>query len=671
MTSKTKGIISTIAVFIAFALIYAASLYDGISPGTSAHDVATALGLESGVTQATVRKVTLEGMGIRDFDFNSAPQNASFRVVSGEFRTRHLLWRSIAAGIARGIPYGPLALRLNAFSALLGAITVALAFALCRGTVLFINFHDSPVSSEGRKHSAFGAAIVAAAALGLSAPFWIAATRAGSASFDAFLLVYMGWLLFASVISQQPRNLFIFGVLWGISVFETDTGIFTAILLILLAIRAMMVGAMMNLRCWCNLLVGIILGSVSYITASAFLIEYGGTVLLPLRELFSAIRIGFSFAGGGIFGNAPVLVSLFFVVLPFLAACALAMWRDAERNATTAGVLIFLLACTSAIALSKTPISPWGVFSMSTSTVIPVAVSILAAATVGYLASFGAIMAKGRLLPPPQPRKSRRSTNTADNFSEASVGRVVFWFALAIAIGCGLFNWREIRDSQDRLIETTAREFIARLGKHTWISSTTPALDTMLRISAWEKRQPLHIVTRRTNSTESRRLNAAISRDEAFRQLENKSLLRDSLISTNLDSFVSTWISIDPNAGDHLIVDDPQLWVDGGQTPIPAAIGYRALGKGEKPDWGAIADDHIALWKTLTAADAMLGPAAPRPLRSARSEVRAYFCSIGEFLASQLGKEKDFPATRTRQILDLVEDLRVEHQPASRNEMFY
>ncbi|MBR0055818.1 MAG: hypothetical protein IJP66_00675, partial [Kiritimatiellae bacterium] len=120
-----------------------------------------------------------------------------------------------------------------------------------------------------------------------------------------------------------------------------------------------------------------------------------------------------------------------------------------------------------------------------------------------------------------------------------------------------------------------------------------------------------------------------------------------------------------------LILDEPRLWVESGRTPVPAAIGYRALDKDEKPDWNAIAEDHVALWRAISEADTILGPAAPQRLRSARGEVRAYLCSIGESLAGQLGKVKDFPATRTREILDLVEDLRTEHASASRGEIFY
>lgn len=673
MTSKFKGILATFAVFVVFAAIYFSTISAGICPWVSAHSVAAALGLESGVTQTSVRQVEVRGTGIIDADFRQEPQSTAVKIVSGEFRTRHLVWRSVVAFIARKLPYGSLAFRLNAFSALLGALTVALAFALCRGLILFINFHDSPVSSEGRKSAAFAAAVVTVLALGFSAPFWLAATRVNPAMFDAFLLVAMSWLLFSAVISQDTRDLFAFGVIWGISLFETDTGVFTGILLALFVVRAMLVGAMMTIRAWCNLLVGMIAGIVIYIIAAAFLLgATGPAVLQPFLDLFKSVGIGVSLVGGGIFSNQPMLVSVLFVVLPFAATCALAMWRDAERNAAAAGFLVFLLACTTAIALSRIPLSPWGAYGRAQRLFLPVVVSVLAAAIAGYLASFGAVLAGGHILPP--PRRPRRvhgdAPRPSDDFNETSVGRIVFWFVFVLATICGLLNWREIRDGRDRLLAATAREFVARLGQRTWIASTTTELDTMLRIQAWEEHRPLHVISHGKGEADIRRLKIAIARDETFRHLDRQ-VLRDSLASTNLDSFVTAWVSIDPDAGKHLVLDDPTIWKSSGHTPVPDAIGYRPLAKDEKPDWNAIAENHVALWRALAAADSVLGPAAPGRLRAMRGDVRAYVCSIGENLAAQLGRMKEFPATRTREIIDRVEDLRTERRPAARDEIFY
>lgn len=671
MTSKTRGRIATAAVFAFFSLIYFSTLYKGISPGPAAHSVASALGLESGAVHSTVNQIAVQESGIKGtLDFASDPQSTTIRSVSGEFRTRHLIWRIIVRLIAGNVPKDRLPAYLNGMSALLGAMTVALAFALCRGLILFINFHDSPVSAEGRKISAAAAGIATAIALGLSAPFWLAATRAMPYAFDAFLAVLMAWLVFSAMVSQRTGLLFIFGILCGIHIFESDTGLLTAILLLALAVRAMIVGALMRVKTWCQLLSGLILGTTAYIVAAALLFNYaGGEALLPIRELLASIHVSYSLLGGGIFRDQAKLITVLFVILPFFAMCCLAMWRDAERNTAASGFLLFLLACTTIVSLTKTPLSPWGVYSSTISTYLPVTVSILAAATAGYLAAAGGIMAEGRLLPPPRPRNSRRRAKD-DDISEASVGRVLCWFILFLSLACGLFNWREIRDGQENFVAKVASEFVDRLGNRSWIVSTTPELDTMVRLEAWGRGRPLNIIGHGRADGGTRRMRAAIDRDEAFRDLDRQ-MLKNSLLSTNLDVFVSTWIGIDDRVGSRLLLDSPQPWIDAGRIPLPAAIGYRTLEKGESPDWNAIASEHLEFWRAIGASDSILGAAAPRHLRQSRSEIRAYLCGIGEFLADQLVKNGNFPATRIREILDAVEDVRLEPQPTARNEMFF
>lgn len=670
LTSRAKGRLAVAVVFVAFLVLYLCTLYKGVCPGAPAHNAAMALGLESGVMQAQVRRVEAQNESSLARPRYDAPTAVmSVRTVSAEFRTRHLVWRSLAALAARHLPGGSPAFRLNALSALFGALAVALAFALCRGLVLFINFHDSPVSSGNRKISAMASGVVAAAALGFSAPFWLAATRCSPGTFDALLLLGMGWLLFSASVSQSAGALFAFGVLWGVSLFESDTGVFTSVLLFLFAIRAMIVGGIMSVRSWCNCLVGIIVGVVFYITAAHFLLAVDGSVLLPVKELMASVRVANSLVFGGIFSDTAKLVSVFFVILPFGATCALAMWRDAERNAAASGFLVFLLACTSAIALTKTSISPWGAYCASYPDYLPVTVFVLASATAAYLASSGAILAGGRLLMGERTPGRKRRPN--DEISEASVGRLLFWFVLCLCVVAGAINWRELRDSRDSLIATAADQFVDRLDGHAWMASTTDSLDTMVRIRAWERRIPLHIIGHgRGGSAATARLRMAIGRDPAFKGLPLDELVA-SLASTNLDDFVQSWITHDPEVGRKLLLDEPHLWSAAGRTPVPAVVGFRAQEKGENIDWGALAEDHLAFWRTLAAADSMLGPAASSRMRSDRGELRTYLCGIGESLANQLGKVKDFPAAKIREILDQLDDLREEPRPVAREEVFY
>lgn len=666
LTSKMKGRLAALFVLIAAGALYWNTLYSGhagICPGTSAHSVAAALGLESGATQTQVHRVEANVQD-RISRGRADAQIVTIRTVSAKYLTKHLVWRSLAAIVARLKPL-TLPLRLNAMSAFFGALAVMLAFALGRGLMLFLNFHDSPVPAENRKAAAMAAGTVTALALALSAPFWISATRCLPGTFDAFVLLLMGWLLFKASVAQSPRALFIFGLLWGISLFESESGAYIAFMMFLFAIRAMLVGGIMNIRSWCNCLVGMVAGIFGYLMLAKFAI--GGensSMLYPFKELMASIKIANSLIfGGGIFEDQAKLGCIFFSILPFAATVALAIWHNIERNAAASGFLVFLLVCTSVISLTTTSISPWGAYKNLYPGVMPVTVFVLSAATASFLAAAGAMLAGGRLFSV-EMKKNRKN----DELSETSVGRLLFWVILVLTVAAGAINWREVRDFKDDFIASAAESCTKRLEGRTWLMSTTDELDTMVRIAARQTGTRVHIISHGRDNANVGRIRSALRNDPIFKGLPVDAI-GASLVSTNLNEFVTTWIRNDPAVGKKLLLDSPSLWIASGRTPIPAMAGYRALENGETPDWNAIADDHLAFWQELSAADSPLGPAAPHNLRAERGEVRAYLCDIGQNLAEQLVKIGS--AAKAREVLDKVEDLRREPEAEQKEEYFF
>lgn len=669
ITSRVFGRIMATVVFIAFIALYWQTLYKGICPGESAHSVAVALNLESGASQMQVHRVETQlpdrMVGGR---ISNSPQVLTVRTVEAKFQAKHLLWRTIASFVSH-IPIGTLDVRLNGMSAIFGALAIMLAFALGRGIILFLNFHDSLVSSRNRKISALASGLVATAVLGLSSPFWLAATRCSPASFEAFLLLLMGWLLFSAAVYQGNLTLLCFGVVWGITLFESEIGIYIAALMAAFAIRAMLVGGLMNVRGWCNCLVGIIIGQIGYLLLAKFsLPSYDSAMVLPFKELMASIKVAASLIfAGGVFEDQARLVSIFFAILPFAATTALAIWYNPERSAAATGFLIFLLICTTFIAITTTPISPWGAYKANYPDTLPVLVFVIATATATYLASAGAIMANGRIL----SLGGNRNDNDEEEPSEAPVGRLIFWVVFILAIGIGLYNWREVRDSRDNLISHTASEFVKRLGNDVWLTSTTPTLDTMIRIKAKQEDKKVNIINRDYDGRDSAsllRLRKSLHRDATFKGLPINDLAT-ALYSTNINEFVITWIKTDPNIGGKLLLDAPDLWVATGNTPIPEIIGYRKMAKDEKINWDSLTQRHIKFWDAVEQGDIELGPAAPRHLRTYRSELRAYLCDIGQNLAENLVKVDK--AAKAREVLDKISDLRHEIKKEEMPEGFF
>lgn len=669
ITSRAFGRIMAAIVFIAFITLYLQTLYKGICPGESAHSVAVALNLESGTSQMQVHRVETQVpdrmVGGR---LSTNPQVLTVRTVEANFQAKHLLWRTIAAFVAK-LPFGTLDMRLNGMSAIFGALAIMLAFALGRGLILFINFHDSPVSSRNRKISAMASGLVATTVLGLSTPFWLAATRCSPATFEAFLLLLMGWFLFAATVYQGNKALLCFGIIWGLTLFESEIGIYIAFLMGLFAIRAMLIGGLMNVRGWCNCLVGIIIGQLGYLLLANFSLPALNTsMLLPFKELIASVEVAASLIfAGGIFEDQARLVSIFFVIIPFATTTALAIWYNPERSVAATGFLIFLLICTTFISITSLPISPWGAYKINYPDTFPALVFVMATAIATYLASTGAMMANGRILSLGSSKKSLDEEEPAD----APVGRLIFWVVFSLAIVVGLFNWREVRDSHDTLISHTATEFVKRLGNDVWLTSTTPALDTMVRIKAKQEGKKVNIIEHNydgRNDAGLQRLRRAINRDPTFKGLPVDDLYK-ALYSTNINEFVGTWIKSDPNIGGKLLLDAPDLWVATSNTPIPEVIGYRKMANGEKIDWDSLTQRHLAFWEAVEQGINKLGPAAPHHLRTYRSEIRAYLCDIGQNLAENLVRVDK--AAKAREVLDKITDLRHETEEEEIHEGFY
>ena len=85
---------------------------------------------------------------------NALSDTALFQERRLTLRTRFRIWSLVSSLLARHVPFGSLAARMNGLSACFGALSVALLFAIVRGLLLLLTFHVSPVPSNRRKTAA-------------------------------------------------------------------------------------------------------------------------------------------------------------------------------------------------------------------------------------------------------------------------------------------------------------------------------------------------------------------------------------------------------------------------------------------------------------------------------------------------------------------------------------
>ena len=72
---------------------------------------------------------------------------------------------------------------------------------------------------------------------------------------------------------------------------------------------------------------------------------------------------------------------------------------------------------------SRTPVSPWSVYVATSPSATPVVIFVLAAATAAYLASAGAILAKGRLFSVERKVKTLKDVKDAYNEALAAIDK--------------------------------------------------------------------------------------------------------------------------------------------------------------------------------------------------------------------------------------------------------
>lgn len=673
ITSKAKGRICAVFVFFAALALYWTTMYNGFCPGASAQSAAIAMGLEP--NRSVVQMKRIETVSITDpFRYQGAiaPEHSSastVRNISAELRTRHLLWRAFAHRIL-DIPWKDAASRLNLLSVFFAALSVTLAFALGRGLSRFLNFHDSPVSTERQKRAATATGFVVALSLAAQTPFWIAATRCMPGSFDIFLYLFSSWLLFTATIHHRPVLFFFCGFSFAITIFETDVGILMGLLFFAISARALFVCGLMNIRAWANLLVGTAFGVIGYLLLSRLSLGPSSSLYLPFHEFISVIKLSAEFLfSGAFFDDRARILAFFFAWLPFLVAIPLMIWHSHESRTAGSDFLTFLLAATSFIALTNSSISPWGAYKVSYPASTPAFFAFMSSTVILHLTSSGAMRSNGLLF---NLSRNNDFDGEDDEFglNDAPIARLLFWIIFGIILLNGFLSWRDIRDGRDSLVAHTAQEFAKHLDGHTWMTSTTESLDTMVRIYSSQNGTPTRFINHSGDAISISMLRNAVLYDPAFHDIPIEiSSLTSSIISTNINEFIVTWITNDPNVGKKLLLDSPILWEKAGRTAVPAIIGYRALEKGETIDWESLTREHISFWNEIRREDRILGPATPLYIRNDRLALRNYICDIGRNLVEQL-LEND-QAALANKVLGHTEVFRQEPEITRREDYFF
>lgn len=664
LTSTWKARILALLTGVIFFGVYFATLNDGFFPGEAARQAAIVLRLEPGGSSTQFRQVEERASNALSDNANAVSLNVRENVVV--YRTKFLLWR-LAGMAAAEIPLGPLPFRLNLFSALCGGVAALLAFSICRVLLLFLSFHVCPLSGRLRKKAATVSAIAGTVALATSAPFWIAATRFLPQAFETMLILLAAWLLLGAAVHHRAWLLLPFGILAGLLVFETETNVYLLPLWIFFAVRALLVGDLMDARGCSCLLIGFVLGVIGYIGLAQFLLAPEGLGLFaPVKELLVSTKVFQSLLlGGSVFEDQSRIVCLCFAIIPFLAAAAMSIWRSNEDAGSSGGFLLFVLACMVSVGCSGIQISPWGAYANTDGARLPTTIYLMIAYVAAYLAGQGLLMAGGRFFAPGKGfhRKKRRQFAEDDEDDIRSeehrdypVGRVLTSFVLLVVFAMAAWNYRTVTVWREPLTDKVAEALVGRITPCTWFASDNGLFDSQIRLHARLAQKRVSVICTVDTDRTLPRLARAITRDEAFRGLATADL-RSALISTNTDLFLSTWIRSDAAIGDKLMLAEANLWESAAKSAIPMLAGFKTTNDESAVDWKALAADHLSFWRGIEEMGP-LAPNAPLWLRQDRAALRRYLANVGQKLAARLS---DASLTDlAREVLDAAEKVREE-----------
>ena len=133
----------------------------------------------------------------------------------------HGLWTYVASWLAI-LPFGTLVLKLSALSALCGALTVYLMYAI-HVRIKHDKSTEETLSQFNPAAPQLITGLVAAAVLAVSIPFWVVANRPHPLAFDVLLLLAAVYCLLRYDQSRRPPWLYVAALIWGVGIADFPT----------------------------------------------------------------------------------------------------------------------------------------------------------------------------------------------------------------------------------------------------------------------------------------------------------------------------------------------------------------------------------------------------------------------------------------------------------------
>jgi tetratricopeptide (TPR) repeat protein len=518
---------------VATFLIYLLTLSPGTFPGVSATLVAQAAGLES------------RGL------------------------PTHPLFHLIANGLA-GVPVFGLALRLNLFSAVCGALSVVLVYRLVSFFIYEVMTEEFALAYAARVAKL--SAVVAAVAMAFSVPVWEASTRLSYQSFDLLLLLLAAALLANFAKCGFWAGPYLFGLLYGVGIAETPQFISFAPLFLFCAIVVLWKRKQLTMRRVTWMGWAAVVGMGTYFLAAWRFTQTEDVTSLGLKSVMDVVVAVWRDQYGMLRTSLPRvgwLTVLLLGAMPWLAAMFAAPRSLNNDRSWSHYILHLTLSVLTVLALLNLAVSPWGI--MGPYGQLPVVTYVMVSVVAGYLVGYWYLL--------PRLASSRRGSST----SKLTL-RVGNWLGLGLAVPlvafvvvAGAINFFEANGRRGRFADACAGEVLDRMGGRTWIV-TDGTLDAHLQVLARERNRPLRLLCLQKdgNVLYQAQIKRLVKQERLFPAKEEQRMMNS--IDLGVLPFVQDWFASDPEIEKKVVVFGvPDLWYGAGMTPVPDGLFFTGV----------------------------------------------------------------------------------------------
>ncbi len=520
----------------------------------------------------------------------------------------HPLWDAIVRGLDR-LPFGTLSFRLSLFSAICGAVAVALLFHLLVGfrtglssaasrlrrTVAGEEWIPRAPQRPGDSLLRHAPALIGAILLAGSFPLWFVSTRAHTGAFGLALVLSSAALVAWYHRSGRGGVLLAAAVVGGLSLAETPTAVFLTPATALWALVAMAGhGALVipllteGRRAERHLalpLAGLGLGLLSAATPilvrAAFLLrdpaaewadvaDYGAALVEVFRAMWIEIR-----------ALVPKLGWLLLAVSVVLPAILVGVSAFGERPGRRwLPLLTYGFASVFGVVIAfDVPFTPWSLFGLTPLYITPYAVVALwtAAAAAGFLRLW--IRDLGRTDLPVW--FSRRDLSPMLRRRVAGAFSALLGVAVVVA---SVRHAAPIRGASSDLFDSFAAGVLEEAAGCEWIVSASP-FEHVLSVAARERGQRIRV------------LDARMGRTPAYLRFVASSFASDArlrgITDAGVDAVLLDWFAQGTGLTERVaVLDLPDLWMIGGYAAMPGRFVYRGV---PKLDPGALSDRMASL----------------------------------------------------------------------------